>query len=283
MNLRQQFIDMRSNGDYSIEALNLTTRLLNMSTDCYSIWNFRKKVILELDVSSPEKTKAERDRDELKWLEGLTQVHPKSYWVWFHRKWLSERIPNTDWERELALCTRALELDQRNFHCWNYRRFAATQAKVSLNSELKFTMTKIEQNFSNYSAWHQRSYLLQKVYEDNPGSFVQVLNEELDLVQNAFYTSPDDQSTWFYHRWLIGMQKKHNQFNFQTVVQQELQKVKELLEEEPDSKWAVLTTVFLMTELGGYEEEIKEKVSKLASVDPARNGYYQTLLHNKIK
>uniref|UniRef100_A0A6B2LBA3 Geranylgeranyl transferase type-2 subunit alpha n=1 Tax=Arcella intermedia TaxID=1963864 RepID=A0A6B2LBA3_9EUKA len=282
--LKDLFIQTREKEDYSMEALKLTSKLLNATADSYSLWNYRKKILLSLNETCPE-ARAERDKEELKWLESLLPVHPKSYWIWFHRKWImmlsltSHPQDQINWERELTLCTKALDADQRNFHCWNYRRFVANQLKVELNEELKYTLSKINQNFSNYSAWHQRSYLLQKIYLSDPSKFIHVLNNELDLVQNAFYTSPEDQSTWFYYRWLIGMFKKHNPDHFQELVTEELQKVNELLEEEPNSKWVILTTVFLMKEIQNSDVNvIKERIVKLQNIDQQRQNYYKDLL-----
>jgi geranylgeranyl transferase type-2 subunit alpha len=86
-----------------------------------------------------------------------------------------------DWARELKLCSKLLALDERNcmycmrhdvvvhlplraVHCWNYRRYAARMAKATLPQEFQFTTEKIGHNFSNYSAWHQRSALLPLIY-----------------------------------------------------------------------------------------------------------------------
>lgn len=52
-------------------------------------------------------------------------------------------------------------------HAWNYRRYILANIPVrrSEASELAYTTRKIEANFSNFSAWHQRSKVLVSLWE----------------------------------------------------------------------------------------------------------------------
>ncbi|PWN21461.1 protein prenylyltransferase [Microstroma glucosiphilum] len=193
------------------------------------------------------------------------RAHPKVYWIWNHRKWCLIQMPDDvalqgaaaeelaeevkiklaegKWKREMRLVDKMLELDPRNFHGWDYRRYLISQMALcsipptstsstpipafpaSLShpslpasirkhhlslatSELAFTLRKIESNFSNFSAWHWRSKLLPHVWasshsEECAGE--KRREEELELVRQALYTDPDDQSVWLYHAWLVDL------------------------------------------------------------------------------
>eukprot|EP00920_Eleutheroschizon_duboscqi_P022627 GHVT01055044.1.p1 GENE.GHVT01055044.1~~GHVT01055044.1.p1 ORF type:complete len:679 (+),score=176.20 GHVT01055044.1:108-2039(+) len=79
--------------------------------------------------------------------------------------------------RELALCRELFKVDSRNFHCWSHWRatrllLQRTAASPQLCDELrasashapdgdplKISTSYIEEDFSNYSAWHLRSQL----------------------------------------------------------------------------------------------------------------------------
>lgn len=55
----------------------------------------------------------------------------------------------------------------RPVHAWNYRRYVLASMPVprTEQSELAYTTKKIEANFSNFSAWHQRSKVLVVLWE----------------------------------------------------------------------------------------------------------------------
>ena len=89
--------------------------------------------------------------------------------------------------------------------------------------EWDFTSSKIQDNFSNGSAFHYRSKLLPLVLEmrlssapdgakekgnsaphDRNQAVLALAREEWeDIVLNAVFTEPDDQTPWWYHRFVV--------------------------------------------------------------------------------
>jgi hypothetical protein len=66
------------------------------------------------------------------------------------------------------------------------------------------------------------------------------------------------------------------------VWKNEAESVRELFEIEPESKWALITLVYLMRDIvkrkdTGEYDEIVEWVDKLAEIDASRKGYYKDL------
>lgn len=204
----RQIIEKRRSGELDDELLQITGQVLQSNPDDSTLWNIRREVFGKYFDEGSKHT-AEDGAGELMLTEMALQKNPKSYGAWSHRAWAMGAFPNMDWDRELRLCNLFLEQDERNFHCWDYRRVVCQHAKVSLEKELSFTMEKIAANFSNYSAWHYRSRLLPRVYPGHREGTVkeEVLLEEYSLVQNATFTDPGDQSGWFYHRWLTGKER----------------------------------------------------------------------------
>lgn len=201
-------LSKRAECDFSEKMLSLTAKMANVNPDFYSIWGYRREILMKL---YPELARTGENRAhlsqiytaELKLSENaLTQRNPKCYYAWHHRKWILSLGGVTDFERELELSGKFLERDERNFHCWNYRRCVQSFVCGDPSRDVHFTKQMIEKNFSNYSAWHERSRIMQL----EPAG---ALSDEIFFVDKAIFTEPDDQSAWIYHRWLM-MRAMHN-------------------------------------------------------------------------
>uniref|UniRef100_A0A9L0S6N1 Geranylgeranyl transferase type-2 subunit alpha n=1 Tax=Equus caballus TaxID=9796 RepID=A0A9L0S6N1_HORSE len=160
----QTVFQKRQAGELDESVLELTSQILGANPDFATLWNCRREVLQQLEAQKSPEELAALVKAELGFLESCLRVNPKSYGTWHHRCWLLGRLPEPNWARELELCARFLEVDERNFHCWDYRRFVAAQAAVPPAEELAFTDSLITRNFSNYSSWHYRSCLLPQLH-----------------------------------------------------------------------------------------------------------------------
>ena len=111
-----------------LEALQLLSKLVLVNPDPMYLWNHRRDLLLQL--TSAWEQPAEYFNNELILTQQCLGRNTKAYSVWFHRKWLISNhhhhhpaAASLLLYKELDLTAQFLQLDERNFHCWNYRRF----------------------------------------------------------------------------------------------------------------------------------------------------------------
>ncbi|XP_057530358.1 geranylgeranyl transferase type-2 subunit alpha 1 [Amaranthus tricolor] len=202
--LQSQFLQFHHLKNYDKEAIDVSSKLLEINPEFYTAWNYRKLAVNHF-LNQPGADPESILNEELRIVESALRQNFKSYGAWHHRKWvLSKGQSSVD--HELRLLDKFQKADSRNFHAWNYRRFVAALKNIPEEDELKYTTNMIAGNFSNYSAWHNRSVLLSNLLKRKAEGFFpkeKILTEEYDLVHQAIFTDPDDQSGWFYHLWLL--------------------------------------------------------------------------------
>lgn len=206
--LVDQMFQYRDDNNYSIEAMELTTKVLDLNPEFNTAWNYRRDIITNIDRLTDEKFW----QDELRFTMIQLKRFPKVYWIWNHRVWILKNIPMNQlkmWQGELVIVNALLEMDARNFHGWHYRRIVVSNieklTKSSLNkSEFEYVTSKINKNISNYSAWHQRVQLITDMLSnDQIVDKNEFMNKEIDYITNAIFTDAEDQSVWFYIMWMI--------------------------------------------------------------------------------
>jgi geranylgeranyl transferase type-2 subunit alpha len=326
----------RASKDYSDETFQLVGKFLRLNPDFYSLWNYRREICNMRHSSASENSTVEnshlietmRDGELALSADGIRK-NPKSCkqtcichnvfgclififfcgviiidGAWFHRYWVVTNF-TVDTENELSLCNTLLSEDQRNFHCWNYRRFLVhhkiNQSPVEntlscVAREVTYSECKIMENFSNYSAFHHRSSFI-KSSTDNPKH---IIASELGMIESAVFTEPDDQSAWWYHQFLLKWALSHSSVvndNDDWVVNlliEQLKCMQKLLFVESQSKWAMIAKISIIdilaayrnsAAIGKYDVDLTELICDrnntllaLIDVDPSHANRYRYLL-----
>jgi geranylgeranyl transferase type-2 subunit alpha len=170
---------------YNDTSYKLTSVLIPLNPDFYTLFNFRKEIVNEL-ISKDASSKAKLLEAELSLMDSALLKNPKSYYAWHHRTWVLDQN-TSDLKQELGLCSKLLQMDNRNFHGWNHRRFVANLAiqnkLIDVKSEFDYTTEKIKENFSNYSAWHYRSKLIRRMVQEKEQSMISSNSQQLTSQQ----------------------------------------------------------------------------------------------------
>lgn len=109
--------------EYDDEMMQLVASILTRNPDVSTLWNIRRLCLLELKQREAVDIKTVFDKD-LGFVEQCLHANPKSYCAWHHRCWVLENSPEPNWQREVALCTKYLKMDERNCKFWPNSRMA---------------------------------------------------------------------------------------------------------------------------------------------------------------
>ncbi len=116
------------------ELLTITTQLLVANPEANTFWNVRKEFIIDKVALLRKKVAAEIEavetkqsldnlfKNELFFTVQCLKKNPKAYAIWLYREFIMKMNEEADWTNELVLCNEFLNVDERNFHCWDYRR-----------------------------------------------------------------------------------------------------------------------------------------------------------------
>ncbi|KAI1084092.1 hypothetical protein F5B20DRAFT_526674 [Whalleya microplaca] len=236
--LENEIRTQAASGTYGPALFQLTTKLLRLNPEYYTIWNVRRRCLMsdllyrrtdqegsETQDQPSDVQNQESDSNilqaELAFTMPLLVEFPKCYWIWNFRQWILSqailRLPipvaRRIWETELGLVSKMLTKDRRNFHAWGYRRSVVAklespvlQGKSMAEDEFAYTTKMIGTDLSNFSAWHNRSQLILRVLDERGAddkARAAFLVEELSFVRGALNVGPDDQSLWYYHQFLV--------------------------------------------------------------------------------
>ncbi|KAJ9312653.1 hypothetical protein DTO271D3_7044 [Paecilomyces variotii] len=306
--------------EFTPETLQKTSELLSWNPEYYTIWNYRRLVLRDtfsvVAATGPDDQAADQIasmiKSELQFLFPLLRKFPKCYWIWNHRRWVLEEarillptpVARQFWQEELALVGKMLSMDNRNFHGWGYRRAVIEvlenfppDKKSMAQEEFDYTTKMIKTNLSNFSAWHNRTKLIQRLLDEKSASDEErkkMLDDELALIHRAFF-DPYDQSLWFYHQNLMctfdpalaPQTMAPNLTNAERLdyIQTEIEKIKDMLDGDDDCKWiyqSLIGCTLLAAKIeGAISAEAKACVSgwlnRLKELDPLRRGRWLDL------
>jgi len=142
------------------------------------------------------------------------------------------------------------------------------EALPNIQAEWDFTEEKINDNFSNFSAFHYRRQLFALL---NPS-----LEHEFELTANAMCTEPDDQTAWWYQSFLL---EASNEDELTHLLPDHVRLLRELQQEtESKSKWVLLGLLQCLGKQPDTVDERRALLKTLIEIDADRAQRYHDLI-----
>ncbi|KAF4712544.1 Vacuolar protein sorting-associated protein 11, partial [Perkinsus olseni] len=184
-------------GEASRRAFDLTAEVIDLNAANYTAY-WRRKCLEELADD-------ELLQGELEFTREWATDSPKNYQVWFHRRWVVQRLFDkqllSNPDQEFEFTAEALSEDAKNLNAWSHRMFAVRlfgrNTTVSgLEAELDLSAGLLRDDLRNNSAWNHRFVILQMLAGIEPESLAERREAELIFVMEALKLTPNNESPW---------------------------------------------------------------------------------------
>ena len=190
-----EFYALVEAGEKSLRAIDLASEVIKLNSANYTAWQFRRWCISGLDFS------VDKLLLELGTVDVWCANNPKSYQVWYHRRWVIDAIWKHSKDRaaellehELGMIEKLIEVEPKCYNAWSHRGYLAGLFSLfESNRELEFTAKVIDNDIRNNSAW---SYRREAIRLHPCSDFEQ----EFDFVLSKLNQVLDNESVWLYLR-----------------------------------------------------------------------------------
>ncbi|KAI3381485.1 hypothetical protein SNEBB_001984 [Seison nebaliae] len=191
----------------------------------------------------------------------------------------------------------------------NQKSFLQIIGRDIIKEEIDYMNELISNDFSNYSAWHQKIQMFKQLWnlleENNCFEYISnlfklsktknefdtkhiILMKEIDLITDAIYVDPSDESIWNYMKWIVAelsvlnFSLNMNEENEKLSLNLSFQNILQLLEklnmiEDEKCKHASLMIIELKKILNSDITELYPIYQNLISLDPYRYNYYSEM------
>jgi geranylgeranyl transferase type-2 subunit alpha len=274
--------------------LELLSNMLQVNPDPLYLWQRRRTLLQFLFQNENEKDHSDKSNttttfdqyisEELSLTRKCLERNPKAYGAWFHRKWsvmesIQRKVSSSSTasassessalsllQHELQLTEQFLNLDERNFHCWSYRRFVVgcmcgntsgeiilMDGSVLFGPQVGNACTKQEQDqigISKTTDVSQAAVTSTPVVTLTAPQIQSILNSEFDFTTHKIRQNFSNGSAFHYRSKLLPHVHSSTAVHSVVSLADELELAHNAMFTEPDDQTAWWYYDFLLTEYG---------------------------------
>lgn len=154
-------LDLLQAKKYDGQSLQQSEPAISVNPNDYNLWWFRRRCLEQLNELN-ESNKPTALQLELDRVGEVLFKHQKSYQLWYHRRWLVDRLLNIQpslAEEEIDAIELLADEDTKNHNYWEYRQWLVQRAKLPIEREYTMIEDLILSDARNNSVWNYREWL----------------------------------------------------------------------------------------------------------------------------